>query len=88
MMMKHLETKVNGEGNSHLCALSIISFFFFFSHGIWYNPKLPYVLLVSVLIWNTFHLPLFGHKPNEIFYQYPLQVRHSYPPLYFKWTST
>ena len=29
---------------------------FYFLHDIYYNPKLPYVLLIKVLTWNTFCL--------------------------------
>ena len=34
---------------------------FYFLHGVYYNPKLPY----KVLTWNTFCLPLFAQKPYE-----------------------
>lgn len=62
-MMRHLETKVHGEAvASHLHASLSHSPVLF---SLWHVPnlKLSSLLLVSVLIWNTFGLPLFGINP-------------------------
>lgn len=63
-MMRHLETNVHGEAvappiSTPLCTIALC----YFLHGMFPNLKLSSLLLVSVLIWNTFGVPKFGINP-------------------------